>query len=170
MKCDKLSTINLAVFSSTIQRIWRAVIVFLASASQSSSASLSTLHSLRFYVHPRNKLISLHILLVCAYPFTTTFSLMQIILVSIMCELQSFDCGLKNSGYGLCTPKKLAHRSLQPMLFVDYNFITTFPLMQKMNAGDTGLHFFVSNGPFRTQKIRLFLLTPQKLAYNGVCM
>ena len=42
------------IFSSTIRRIWRAITVTPASA----------LHWLKFYVHPRNMLIPLHILLV----------------------------------------------------------------------------------------------------------
>ena len=62
-------------FSTTIKKIWRAITV--APVSASGSALRSLLHLLRFFVHPRNKLISLHILLVWAYHFTTTFPLIQ---------------------------------------------------------------------------------------------
>ena len=54
MENGKLSGKQVAFFSSTIRRIWRAITV----------APASPLHMLKFSVHPRNKLISMHILLV----------------------------------------------------------------------------------------------------------
>ena len=85
------------LLSLTIPRIWRAITVNLALALALALVSSSPSHWLRFFVHPRNKLISLHILLVTAYHFITAFPLMQPIKAdiyglhtAIMCELFPF--------------------------------------------------------------------------------
>ena len=127
---DQGSKHRLLDFSSTIRRIWRVITVTLASPS--------ALHWLRFFVHPRNQLISLslYILLVWAYHCTTAFPLMQPINADIqLCILWELFPFLDFKFWlRFFVHPRNELISLQPMLVRYYNFTTTFQIMQPINA------------------------------------
>jgi len=94
-------------FSSTIWRICRTITVSLTSPSPLPSP----LYWLRFFVHPRNMLISLHILFVWSYSFTTAFPLTQPINAdnSGLHYMRVFSPFLDVLFKVYCTPYKLAN-------------------------------------------------------------
>jgi len=143
----------------TIWRIWRAITVTLVAA----------LHRLRLFVNHRNKLISVHILLVWANQFTTSFPLMQQINADssgthYVWVISRF--GLRQFGSGLFGPLRNELIFLQTMLALYYNFTTTFPSMPPINADNPGLHIVWVIGPFWLTILLSFFVHPRNLTIS----